>query len=219
LILKQPHPATPFLQQGTVVNDAITQLTKIFSPQNREITENPATTPRVLETVAAAPRVDENNNNNNSSNSNQTPRVATTTTTTTTTTAIDQLQNRLNTNSARNARSNQLRTNPVRLQLITEEVLPHTLGTTIRKAFKNGTLNGKITSYGKEREYYMIEYDDGDSEELRQKTVEKYIVTANSAIDQMKKINKIDITSKNRNSYTHSIDNEQKKTICNAGIR
>jgi hypothetical protein len=52
-ILKQPHPATPFLQQGTVVNDAIKQLTEIFSPQNREITENPATTPRVLETAAS----------------------------------------------------------------------------------------------------------------------------------------------------------------------
>jgi hypothetical protein len=79
-ILKQLHPATPFLQQGKVVNDAIKQLTTIFSPQGRAITENPATTPRVLETAAAAPRVDENNNNNNN-NSNQSPRVATTTTT------------------------------------------------------------------------------------------------------------------------------------------
>jgi hypothetical protein len=114
----------------------------------------------VLETAAAAPRVDENNNNN-CSNSNQSPRVATTTTTTTTTTtAIDQLRNRLNTNSARNnARSNQLRTNSVRLlQSITEEVLPHTINTKIRKKFKHGTLNGIITSYDKEREYYMIEY-------------------------------------------------------------
>jgi hypothetical protein len=69
-IRQQHHPATPFLQQGTIVNDAIKQSTKIFSPQNREITENPATTPRVLETAAAAPRVDENNNNNNN-NSNK----------------------------------------------------------------------------------------------------------------------------------------------------
>jgi hypothetical protein len=75
-ILKQPHPATPFLQQGTVVNDAIKQLTGIFSPQGRAITENPATTPRVLETAAAAPRVDENNNNNNNNNSNSNRSVA-----------------------------------------------------------------------------------------------------------------------------------------------
>jgi hypothetical protein len=39
-----------------------------------------------------------------------------------------------------------------KLQPITEENLPHTVGTTIRKAFKKGTLNGKITSYDKERE-------------------------------------------------------------------
>jgi hypothetical protein len=76
----------------------------------------------------------------------------------------------------------------VRLQSITEEIVPHTTGTIIRKACKNGTLNGKITSYDKEREYYMIEYDDGDSEELRHKTVERYIVTANTAIDQLQKL-------------------------------
>jgi hypothetical protein len=55
-IIKQPHPATPFLQQGTVVNDAIKQLTKIFSPQYRAITENPATTPRVLGAFRVDPR-------------------------------------------------------------------------------------------------------------------------------------------------------------------
>jgi hypothetical protein len=53
-------------------------------------------------------------------------------------------------------------------------------GTTIRKSFKKGTLNGKISSYDKEREYYMIEYEDGDSEELRHKTVERYIITADT---------------------------------------
>jgi hypothetical protein len=195
-ILQQPHPATLFLQQGTIVNDAMKQLTQIFSPPNRAITENPATTPRVLETAAASPRVDENNNSNNNSNSNQSPRVATTTTTTTTT-AIDQLRNRLSTNSARNtARSNRLRTNPVRLQSITDENLPHTINTKIRKKFKNGTLNGIITSYGKEREYDMIEYDDGDSEELTHKTVEKYIVTADSAIDQLKRLTRSTLQAK-----------------------
>jgi hypothetical protein len=73
-ILQQPHPATPFLQQGTtIVNDAMKQRTKTFSSPNREITEISATTPRVLETATAAPRGDENNNNNNNNNNRRVP--------------------------------------------------------------------------------------------------------------------------------------------------
>ena len=77
------------------------------------------------------------------------------------------------------------------LKSIAEESLPHTTGTKIRKAFKknhkskNKQLNGIITLYDKDRQYYMIEYEDGDSEELRHKTVEMYIVTANTAMDQL----------------------------------
>jgi hypothetical protein len=74
------------------------------------------------------------------------------------------------------------------LQSITEETLPHTVGTTIRKAFKKGTLNGKITSYYKERDYYMMEYEDRDSEELRHRTVERYIIPADTVIDQLKRL-------------------------------
>jgi hypothetical protein len=80
-ILQQPHPATLFLQEGTIVNDAMKQLTTIFSPPNRNETAMAAPSPRVLETDTSAPRVDKNNNNNNT-NSNQPPRVAETTTTT-----------------------------------------------------------------------------------------------------------------------------------------
>jgi hypothetical protein len=84
-ILQQPHPATPFLQQGTIVNDAMKQLTKIFAPPKRNETAMAAPSPRVLETDTSAPRVDEknnnNNNNNNNHNSNQSPRVVNTTTT------------------------------------------------------------------------------------------------------------------------------------------
>jgi hypothetical protein len=76
-----------------------------------------------------------------------------------------------------------------KLQSITKENLPHTTGTTIRKAFKRGALNGKITSYDKEREYYMIEYEDGDSEELRHKTLKGYIITADTAIWMQSKWN------------------------------
>jgi hypothetical protein len=36
-ILHQPPPATPLLQQGTVVNDAIKQLTERFSPPQTEM--------------------------------------------------------------------------------------------------------------------------------------------------------------------------------------
>jgi hypothetical protein len=45
-----------------------------------------------------------------------------------------QTQDKLTTESAQNGvRSRQVRTNPVRLQSITAESLPHTVGTTIRK--------------------------------------------------------------------------------------
>jgi hypothetical protein len=194
-ILQSEHPATPFLQQGTKVNDAIKQLAEIFTPPNREETALAAPSPRVLETAVAAPRVGENNNNNNS---NQSPRVVTTTTTT----ALDRLRNRLATKSAlNNDRSRQLRTKSVRMKTILEEKLPHTVGTIIRKSFKKNkkfknTLNGKITSYDKERQYYMVEYEDGDSEELRHKTVERYIVTADTAIDQLRRLTRSRLQAK-----------------------
>jgi hypothetical protein len=160
-----------------------------------------APSPRVLETAVSAPRVGENNNNNNNNNSNQSPRV-------TATTALDRLQNRLATKSAPNKnQSRQGRTKSVRkLQSILEESLPLTIGTTIRKSFKKNkkfkknTLNEKITSYDKERQYYMVEYEDGDSEELRHKTIEKYIVTANTAIDQLQRLTRSRL-QKNHNSY------------------
>jgi hypothetical protein len=93
-----------------------------------------APSPRVLETDTSAPRVDKNNHNN------QPPRVIEKPTTT----AIDRLRNRLNTKSAHNrGRSRLVRTNSVRkLKSITEETLPFTTGTIIRKSFKKGTLNG-----------------------------------------------------------------------------
>jgi hypothetical protein len=67
-ILHRPHPATPLLQQGTVINDAMEQLSKIFSPPNRVETAMAVPTPRVLETATAAPRVGETINNNNNNN-------------------------------------------------------------------------------------------------------------------------------------------------------
>ena len=99
-ILQQPHPATPLLQQGTIVNDAMKQLTKIFSPPNRNETAMAAPSPRVLETDTSTPRVDENT-------SNQPPRVVETTTT-----AIDQLKKKLRTKSVHSSeRPRTVRTN------------------------------------------------------------------------------------------------------------
>jgi hypothetical protein len=110
-ILQQPHPATPLLQQGPIVNDAVKQLTKLFSPPNRNETAMAAPSPRVLETDTSSPRVDENDNNNNN---NQSPRVVDTTTTTTTTTALEQLRNRLRTKSVHNSGGPR----PVRTKLV-----------------------------------------------------------------------------------------------------
>jgi hypothetical protein len=134
---------------------------------------------------------------------------------TTTTTALDRLRNRVRTNPVRNqsqnevitksvqhsAGSRQERTKSVRLLSITEENLRHTTGTTIGKAFKKGTLNGKITSHDKEREYYIIESEDGDSEELRHKTVERYVHHYSRYSNRpIEKTNKIEVTSENRST-------------------
>jgi hypothetical protein len=42
----------------------------------------------------------------------------------------------------------------------------------------------------------MIEYDNGDSEELRHKTVERYIVTANTAINQLQRFTRSRLQAK-----------------------
>jgi hypothetical protein len=222
-ILQAPHPATPFLQQGTVVNDAMEQLKKIFTPPTRMETAMAAPIPRVLETAVAAPRVDVNNNNNNS---NHSPRVEVTTTTTT-----DRLQrvlNRLEAKTVPNSeRSSRKRTKSVRfpdncegpsalrtkLSRIAEEISPHSIGTKIRKSFKKTHHNGIITSYDKDREYYMIEYEDGDSEELRHKTVEKYIITANTEMDQMKRLTRSSLQAK---ATIHKTKREAMKMAFNA---
>jgi hypothetical protein len=143
-ILQLPHPATPSLQQGTIVNDAMKQLTALFSPPNRNETAMAAPSPRVLETDTSAPRVDENNNS-------QPPRVVDTTITTTT--ALYQLRNKLRTKAVHSSeRSRTVRTNSVRkLRSITEENVPFTTGTTIRKAFNSFQA---IRVFGKARFYF-----------------------------------------------------------------
>jgi hypothetical protein len=124
------------------------------------------------------------------------------------TTAWERLTARLGTKSARNnARSRGQRTKPVRtLKSILEEKTTLPLGSIIRKKFKKGTLNGKITSYDKEREYYMVEYEDGDSEELRHKSVERYIVTVDTKIDQLKRLTRSRLQAKTAKQIMNTME-------------
>jgi hypothetical protein len=58
----------------------------------------------------------------------------------------------------------------------------------------------------------MIEYDDGDLEELTHKTVAKYIVTANSAIDQLKRLTRSTLQAKTAtHTQTRSTMNKRKQ--------
>jgi hypothetical protein len=87
------------------------------------------------------------------------------------------------------------------------------MNTKIRKKFKNGTLNGIITSYDKERESYMIKYDDGDSEEITHKTVARYIVTATSAIDQLKRLTRSTLQAKTATQTWSTMNKRKQYTI------
>jgi hypothetical protein len=59
----------------------------------------------------------------------------------------------------------------------------------------------------------MIEYDDGDSEELTHKTVAKCIVTANSAIDQLRRLTRSALQAKTatHTTQTRSTMNKRKQ--------
>jgi hypothetical protein len=92
------------------------------------------------------------------------------------------------------------------LKSILEEKTTLPLGSIIRKKFKKGTLNGKITSYDKEREYYMVEYEDGDSEELRHKSVERYIVTVDTKIDQLKRLTRSRLQAKTAKQIMNTME-------------
>ena len=66
-ILKKPHPATPFLNQGTKTNEAIKQLQEIFTPRQQnqnEPTRVPNRTatrvPNCTVTRVGLPTIDEN---------------------------------------------------------------------------------------------------------------------------------------------------------------
>ena len=57
---------------------------------------------------------------------------------------------------------------------INEESRIYPLGTTIRKKFNRFNHIGKIIKYDKENEWYTIEYQDGDWEEMSPKEVSKH---------------------------------------------
>ena len=123
-ILKKPHPKTPFLQQGTVTNDAIRKIREIFHPPKSD-------------TVAASPRVVEPTTTTKT-NKQAVPRV-------------DEKSTRTTTNE-----------------------IEKTIGTIVRKKFGKGIHRGEVKRYDKERKYYWIDYNNGDSEEMTHKMVKKY---------------------------------------------
>jgi hypothetical protein len=56
----------------------------------------------------------------------------------------------------------------------------------------------------------MIEYEDGDSEELRHKTVKRYMVTADTAIDKLKRLTRSTLQAKTA-THTRSTMNKRKQ--------
>ena len=52
-----------------------------------------------------------------------------------------------------------------------EQPLQHPNGTIVRKKFGNRIHRGEIKRYDKERKYYWIDYDNGDSEEMDHRQV------------------------------------------------
>jgi len=69
------------------------------------------------------------------------------------------------------------------------ELLP--IGTSVRKYFKNhGWYNGTIVSYDEYYELYLVQYEDGDKEELREDQVKKILVDSigkmhSSTVDEL----------------------------------
>ena len=68
-----------------------------------------------------------------------------------------------------------------------QEVFP--LGTTVRKKFNRFTHIGRIIKYDEEKEWYTIEYQDGDWEEMNAKEVSRYKCTVDmSTIDNVRRL-------------------------------
>ena len=65
-------------------------------------------------------------------------------------------------------------TNTQRLETIARSATIFPNGTIIRKKIGQAIQRGTVTRYDENRKYYWIDYENGDSEEMRHKYVEKY---------------------------------------------
>ena len=61
-----------------------------------------------------------------------------------------------------------------RWETIAEKPTQHPIGTVIRKKIGGVLQRGTVTRYDDDREYYWIDYENGDSEEMRHRYVSKY---------------------------------------------
>jgi hypothetical protein len=59
----------------------------------------------------------------------------------------------------------------------------------------------------------MIKYEDGVSEELRHRTVERYIITAYTAIDQLKRLTRSRLQAKTAVQNNNNNDNNNQSTM------
>ena len=61
-----------------------------------------------------------------------------------------------------------------RLETIAEEPTRYPIGTVIIKKIGQTLQQGTVTRYNEDREYYWIDYENGDSEEMTHQSVTKY---------------------------------------------
>ena len=72
---------------------------------------------------------------------------------------------------------------------INEEIRIYPIGTTVQKKFNRFNHIGKIIKYDEEHEWYTIEYQDGDWEEMSNDEVTKYQCTVDMlAIDNVRRL-------------------------------
>ncbi len=61
-----------------------------------------------------------------------------------------------------------------KLATIIEETPQHPIGTIVRKKFRKGIHQGEVKQYNSDTEWYWIDYDNSDSEEMSHRQVQRY---------------------------------------------
>jgi hypothetical protein len=64
------------------------------------------------------------------------------------------------------------------------------IGETVVKYFNDESFIGKVISYDRKDKYYLIEYEDGDTEEFTEKQLNKYLLTGGGKISKKRKSKK-----------------------------